>query len=388
LVDGMSDSELARHPEASTWLGWGEIALQRTRDAIRHLKRGLDAVRTSGHSFLATQMHLALGTAHLMMGELGEADARFDDAAESALMTGSDELRRLALAHRCWVATWTGDLDGALRMGEQASSGAAPTERFGGMMAGKLLAQARLYAGDPAGFTELLLEAVGGPDMPKTERLLRSRSYELLALAASAQGHIEEAFAWAERADATAAPLGLSRFTGFAQLARVHPLLHVDPVGAVLWAEAAAASFAAAGDRVETGRAHLFTGMAFAAAGEPESARKAFAAARDLFTECGAGLFLEQTRREERRMNARMPRRQRRTAHVADIRDGRSLVSALTPREKRVAELAAKGLTNQEIAGELYVSHKTIEVHLSRVYAKLGVARRAAVADRLREMSA
>jgi DNA-binding CsgD family transcriptional regulator len=54
----------------------------------------------------------------------------------------------------------------------------------------------------------------------------------------------------------------------------------------------------------------------------------------------------------------------------------------LTPTEERVALLAADGLTNREIAERMFVSLKTVEVNLTRVYRKLGV-RRAALAGRL-----
>jgi DNA-binding CsgD family transcriptional regulator len=49
---------------------------------------------------------------------------------------------------------------------------------------------------------------------------------------------------------------------------------------------------------------------------------------------------------------------------------------ALTPGERRVVELAANGLTNAEIAGELYLSEKTVEGHLARAYRKLGIQSR------------
>lgn len=49
---------------------------------------------------------------------------------------------------------------------------------------------------------------------------------------------------------------------------------------------------------------------------------------------------------------------------------------ALTPSERRVARLAAEGLTNREIAGTLFVTRKTVEVHLSATYRKLGIASR------------
>jgi DNA-binding NarL/FixJ family response regulator len=48
-----------------------------------------------------------------------------------------------------------------------------------------------------------------------------------------------------------------------------------------------------------------------------------------------------------------------------------------------VAELAAEGLANKEIAQTLFVSVHTIEAHLSRVYAKLGIRSRAQLAGRL-----
>jgi DNA-binding NarL/FixJ family response regulator len=49
---------------------------------------------------------------------------------------------------------------------------------------------------------------------------------------------------------------------------------------------------------------------------------------------------------------------------------------SLTPSEARVADLAAQGLTNRQIAQRLYVTVKTVEVHLSAAYRKLGITRR------------
>ena len=51
----------------------------------------------------------------------------------------------------------------------------------------------------------------------------------------------------------------------------------------------------------------------------------------------------------------------------------------MTASERRVAELAAAGKTNREIAAELFVTPKTVENHLTRVYAKLGVSSRGAL---------
>lgn len=55
----------------------------------------------------------------------------------------------------------------------------------------------------------------------------------------------------------------------------------------------------------------------------------------------------------------------------------------LTPTELRVAELAASGLTNREIAGAAFISSKTVEANLSRAYRKLGITSRAELGLRL-----
>jgi DNA-binding CsgD family transcriptional regulator len=52
-------------------------------------------------------------------------------------------------------------------------------------------------------------------------------------------------------------------------------------------------------------------------------------------------------------------------------------VEALTPSERRVAQLAAEGLTNREIAQMLFVTARTVETHLMHVFAKLDVDSRA-----------
>jgi len=60
--------------------------------------------------------------------------------------------------------------------------------------------------------------------------------------------------------------------------------------------------------------------------------------------------------------------------------------SGLTSREREVAQLAAERLTSQEIAERLFISRRTVETHLARVYAKLGVASRSELARRLADV--
>jgi DNA-binding NarL/FixJ family response regulator len=56
---------------------------------------------------------------------------------------------------------------------------------------------------------------------------------------------------------------------------------------------------------------------------------------------------------------------------------------ALTPSEGRVAEMAAEGLTNKEIAQALFVTVKTIETHLWHAYSKLGIRSRSQLEGKL-----
>lgn len=61
---------------------------------------------------------------------------------------------------------------------------------------------------------------------------------------------------------------------------------------------------------------------------------------------------------------------------LASLRASGSAHAGLTPAEARVAQLAVAGLTNSEIAAQLYLNIKTVECHLGHTYAKLGISRR------------
>jgi DNA-binding NarL/FixJ family response regulator len=86
---------------------------------------------------------------------------------------------------------------------------------------------------------------------------------------------------------------------------------------------------------------------------------------------CGAVVLAERAADELRASGAR-PRRR-----------AISGVDALTPSERRVAELAAGGRTNREIAQELFVTMATVETHLTRTYRKLDVSGRDQLAGAL-----
>jgi DNA-binding NarL/FixJ family response regulator len=132
-----------------------------------------------------------------------------------------------------------------------------------------------------------------------------------------------------------------------------------------------------AGDRIMAARAHLSAATAFGTLGDLDSARRHFTEAGTLYEACGAPAQVALVLRERRRMDARQPR------PAPAMTAGGQPADALTPRERQVAEPAAQGLTNRQIGETLHLSPRTVNIHLTRTFAKLGVSRRAAVAGRL-----
>jgi DNA-binding CsgD family transcriptional regulator len=116
---------------------------------------------------------------------------------------------------------------------------------------------------------------------------------------------------------------------------------------------------------LERGRTLLCLGTVRRQAQQKKAAREALEQALAIFDELGARLWAEKARAELRRISGR-----------------RAPSEELTETERRVAELAARGRTNKEIAAELFMGVSTVEAHLSHVYRKLGV-RRAELASRL-----
>ncbi|HEY8478902.1 MAG TPA: helix-turn-helix transcriptional regulator, partial [Spirillospora sp.] len=108
-------------------------------------------------------------------------------------------------------------------------------------------------------------------------------------------------------------------------------------------------------------------------------------AASEIFKACGMRGLLAQVAREQRRLGVRVPVPGGSAAPGA--RGGRKkLPYGLSPREHEIAMLVAEGHGNQQIAERLFLSVRTVETHLSRVFAKIGVSSRVGVATAMNRL--
>jgi DNA-binding NarL/FixJ family response regulator len=123
--------------------------------------------------------------------------------------------------------------------------------------------------------------------------------------------------------------------------------------------------------RLEHARALCELGAARRRARQRVAAREPLRQALERAHRLGADALAERARTELLATGAR-PRRL--------VHTGRD---ALTPSERRVCEMAARGLTNRTIAQALFVTMRTVEVHLNHAYAKLDISSRAHLAAAL-----
>jgi DNA-binding CsgD family transcriptional regulator len=115
---------------------------------------------------------------------------------------------------------------------------------------------------------------------------------------------------------------------------------------------------------LDLARAHLLYGEWLRRRGRRVDAREQLRTARASFAEMGAGAFAQRAGRE---LLATGETARKRTIETTDH---------LTPHEARIARMARDGASNQDIATELFVSRKTVEYHLHKVFSKLEISTR------------
>jgi ATP/maltotriose-dependent transcriptional regulator MalT len=286
---------------------------------------------------------------------------------EHARQSGLDSLYSLALSTQALIDVCVGRVDAAraaamesLQIARRANAN-APL-----MLATATLGFLELTLGDPAaahGHLQPLSEltvAVGIAE-PGVVRFLPDEIEALIAL-----GELEAArrllLLFEERAR------DLDRVSARAAAGRCRGLLEAaegDLDAARGSLAEALAQHARIDQPFELGRTLLVQGTVERRAKHRTPAREALTRALEIFDTLGARLWAEKAAMEL----ARIPGRTRSPGE-------------LTETERRVAELVARGLSNKEVAGKLFVTVRAVEANLSKVYAKLGVRSRTELATR------
>ncbi|WP_433710236.1 LuxR C-terminal-related transcriptional regulator [Nocardia sp. CA-084685] len=119
--------------------------------------------------------------------------------------------------------------------------------------------------------------------------------------------------------------------------------------------------------RYDRARVSFTYGQILRRAGKRREADTELSVARDLFAALDARTYVTRCDRELK-------------AGGVNIRRADRTDSQLTPQEKAVAQLVARGLPNREVAAELFISAKTVQYHLTNIYAKLGIRSRGELA--------
>jgi DNA-binding CsgD family transcriptional regulator/tetratricopeptide (TPR) repeat protein len=286
-------------------------------------------------------------------GEFDAASALIEEADAITEATGSAPLRYTSLA----LAAWRGEEGAALKLidsGIQDATARGEGRALGfayygtavlynglGRYKEALVAAQRACAHDDLGLFGLALVEL-------VEAATRSGS---LAAASDAADRLVER----TRACGTDWALGIQ--------ARSRALVSEDDAAESLYREAIE-RLGHTRIRVELARAHLHYGEWLRRQGRRIDAREQLRSAHAAFARMGAAGFAERAKREILATGEK-PRKR-----IDETRD------ELTPQEEQIARLAREGLTNAEIGAQLFISPRTVEWHLRKVFSKLGISSR------------
>ncbi len=317
-------------------------------------------------------------------GRLAEAQALGEAEYAKAVQAGSMEGQGCFSMFLTVTYIEQGRLAAAVRVGAEAAGicrqlGWAMTMRMGLTPYVRALATVGDVDGARAVLAELDARDIGVTDLASAD-LLRARAWVQVADGTASDGHayLEESASVARDGGANALESGalhdLARLGCAADVAaRLRELAAVCE-GPLPAARGAHASALAAGDA---------RGV-MAAAGDFEELGASLLAA-EAWTDCAVAWRRDG---EPRRATAAERRGQTLAARCEGARTPSLIASAparasLTPRELEIAQLAARGLANKEIAARLFLSHRTVENKLHTCYEKLGADGRADLARAL-----
>ncbi|MFI0483327.1 AAA family ATPase [Actinomadura sp. 9N215] len=372
LVNAAPDEHVAEWMDAIAWLCWAETFMGQFHNAADRFQRAVTIARATGQLYIVTNLMSGLARAYGMLGRLEEAAAAAEEAVEEARLLNSGQQLVFALTQQSLVTGWSGDNDTALRHADEAIEVGAGVGEWWGSMARYARATALIGLGRLDEAAEAVERAVSGPLDQRTQLSLN----EMMAGVEAGRGRADAAADWVKRSEHLIIP-GMEAHNALARLARAHALQPTDAAEAAREALAAAETFEEAGHRIDVGRARLRAAQAHAEAGDRPAAREQLRLAAEIFSGCGARALHAQVVREQRRLGVRVPAK-----GGSGGRNSR-LPGGLSKREYEVASLVVEGCTNSQIADRLYVSIRTVETHLSHIFAKFGVSSRVGVVNAL-----
>jgi len=360
---------LAENPDASELLcglGWVLLARDNLAGATVELTRAAAAARRNGSFEQAALAHAHLCRAEYMAGRWDAALAQSEQSL--ALMAELPNLNVRPMVH--WSATLIpaarGDWAATEEIGRLAALDAAGTlDRA--LVAGLVRALPAAARGDHATVIAAL-EPFAGADGETGDGIHEPGVWpwhDLYAEAVVAAGRLDDAAAFLPAHERRARERGLG--SALARLGRARGRLDAargDIDTAVGAFEAAIEHARLAGVPFEGARAELALGALLRRQGRRREAADRLRAAHTALTDLGATPYLARCDRE---LSA---------CGLTPMKRSRPDPTRLTPQERSVADLVASGMTNREVAAELLVSVKTVEVHLTRIYAKLGITSR------------
>lgn len=340
------------------------LVLAELRDGLELLEGLRGVAHRSGSLFSVVGLQVWRSWSLLTFGEIDEAAESLQDAAEThAAWAGT---RMVATDHTAAFLVRTlleqSDLAGAQR----ALAGCAPATPGSDAWHFARLAEAELLLADGRDAEVVALLERMEPSVRRADNPAWLPWRPVAARALARLGRAEEALSVAEqdleRARRWGAPGPIGRALRVrAELAggdEEQLREAVDVLAQSAW-------------RLERANALASLGRAVRLRRRPTDAREPLAQALEIAESCGATALARDVRTELYATGAR-PRTSSTTG-----------AGSLTPSELRVAKLATEGKTNREIAQALYVTPKTVEVHLSSAYRKLGIKSRSRLAPAL-----